>query len=257
MYLGNATIDLNTRQGDRAYQQDAADWHHDRNRITAAVADGMGSGTGSARIATMAVTLALNIADAYGPEQPGAAIAATSDCVRDLTRDDRNEKDNTTLVVATVEASGDVRVAWVGDSRAYVLTRRGRLHQLTKDHNEAPYAPNVLTRTLLGPDLYHRHTDGLVECTRHRPEFAEYSDSFDPAVMVVLMTDGVCGVLTDNQINSLLSSASTASGTDGRVDASRAASRLTAFGLHAARALDKKADNATALVIDLGESLES
>lgn len=247
LHLGNASIHTSTRQGGRAYQQDAADWQHDPSFIVAAVADGMGSGKGSGRIATTAVMLSLNILNAYGPEHPGAAIAATSDCVRDLIGDERGANDDTTMVLATVEKCGDVRVGWVGDSRAYVLTKSELLHRLTTDHNRAPYAPNVLTRALLGPDLDHRHNSHGADCQQHRLEFAEYSDSFDPALMVVLVTDGVCGVLTDYQISRILRSAP---------DAAHAARRLTAFALRAARAEGGNPDNATALVIDLQPNAE-
>lgn len=252
-------IDASTCQGDRAYQQDAAGWRDDPSLIVAAVADGMGSGSGSGRIASTAVMLALNILNTYG-EQPSAAIAATSDCVRDLTGHGRGENDDTTLVLAAIETCGDVHVAWVGDSRAYVLTRSGRLHQLTKDHNLGPYRPNTLTRALLGPELDHRHHAHGANCQQHSPEAAEYSNPFDPPVMVVLMTDGVCGALTEEDIRRLLeSSGDDAQDTDRdhRTPATRAASRLTAFAVRAARAKDDglTADNATALVIDLAESL--
>lgn len=181
-------LEIATDQGGREYQQDRAAFARESGHLVAAVADGMGSGKNSDRIAELAATLATRIAWTYGPEHPEYAVTAAAECVRDLTDADRGEYDNTTLVLATVEAPGAVplvRVAWVGDSRAYVLTRRGRLVPLTKDHNRAPWAPNVLTRCLLGDDLYHRHDRGA-ECVKHEPEAAVYADVADPAVMVAL-----------------------------------------------------------------------
>jgi serine/threonine protein phosphatase PrpC len=239
--LSLADIEISTHQGGRKYQQDRATFNRETSHITAAVADGMGSGAGSGRIAHMAATFATQIASVYGPEHPGAAIAAAAECVRSVADDDRGENDNTTLVLATIETSGDVRVGWVGDSRAYVLTRRGRLIALTKDHNRAPYAPNILTRSLLGPDLHHQHTQPD-ECLDHRPEFSDYPSDSDPAAMVVLMTDGVCGMLADDEISSILRTAP---------NARRAARRLTGIAIRTARAMGENPDNATALVIDV------
>lgn len=236
-----AAIEISTHQGGRTYQQDRATFHRDSSHITAAVADGMGSGAGSDKIAHMAATFATQIATVYGPERPDSAIRAAAECVRAATDDDRGVNDNTTLVLATVKTRGEVDVAWVGDSRAYVLTCHGKLVRLTKDHNYAPHAPNTLTRSLLGPDLYHHH-DRPAECDEHRPEFTEHVSMNDPAVMVALMTDGVCGVLTDDQIGHILRTAP---------NARRAARRLTGLAVRTAEANGEKPDNATALVIDL------
>lgn len=248
---GQAAIEISTDQGGRQYQQDRATFSRHGGHITACVADGMGSGQGSDKIAHMAATFAVQIASVYGPEQPGAAVAAAAECVRAAAEDERGENDNTTLVLVTVEPCGDssahVRVGWVGDSRAYVYTKRGKLIPLTKDHNQAPHFPNVLTRTLLGPELYHLHDDAG-ECLSHRPEFAEYSSLNDPAALVVLMTDGVCGVLPDNEISDILIAAP---------NARRAAKRLTGRAVREARAKGGSPDNATALVIDLDPRTEA
>lgn len=237
--IDSAEVEIASLQGGREYQQDAAYWTRERGCLVAAVADGMGSGKDSGRIAGLAVDLATRICSAYGPGDPEKAITATGECVRALAEHDRGRNDDTTLVLATIDHARTVRVAWVGDSRAYVLTRRGRLWQLTKDHNRGPWAPNVLTRALLGPELYHLH-DGAQECERHTPEYAEWSDPVDPAVMVALVTDGVCGPLTEAQIGGILRDAP---------NPRRAARRLTGS---AVRAVEQgHADNATALVIDL------
>ena len=237
--IDSAEVEIASLQGDRDHQQDAAYWTRQDGHLVAAVADGMGSGKDSGRIAGLAVDLATRICSAYGPEHPQRAVTATSECVRALAEADRGRNDDTTLVLATIDHARTVRVAWVGDSRAYVLTYRGRLRQLTKDHNRGPWAPNVLTRALLGPDLYHLH-DGAEECERHTPEYAEWSDPVDPAVMVLLVTDGVCGPLAEAQISHILQTAP---------NPRRAARRLTGNAVRADG--QGRADNATALVIDL------
>jgi serine/threonine protein phosphatase PrpC len=245
--LLDAAIEISTHQGGRTYQQDRATFNQDYSHITAAVADGMGSGAGSDKIAHMAATFATQIGSVYGPEHPGMAIKAAAECVRSVADDERGENDNTTLVLANVTMLGAVHVAWVGDSRAYVLTCRSRLYRLTKDHNYGPAAPNILKRTLLGPDLYHRHEPGD-DCSNHTPEGNEYGSALDPVTMVALMTDGVCGVLTDDQIGHILRTAP---------NARRAARRLTGVAVRAAEAKGEKPDNATALVIDLQPRTEA
>lgn len=245
--LRDAPIETSTVPGGREYQQDAATWLRATEDpetgslfLVAAVADGMGSGKDSDLIANDAVFLAATITAAHGPDNPDAAIRAAREIIT-VQHEDRGENDNSTLVLATVH-DRVVRLAWVGDSRAYALDAGGRLRRLTTDHNRAPYAPNVLTRTLLGePDHYCGGSD---DCAGHTPETAV----FDPwvgdgtAERVMLCTDGVCGVLDDNRIADILRSAP---------NANRAAKRLTGEAVRAATASGIRADNATALVIDL------
>jgi len=246
-----APIETRALKGDRSYQQDACDWARvtdpDTGRpvIVAAVADGCGSGAGSGRIAKDAVSLAVRIAGTHGQANLDRAIDAAREII-DERRPRRGRNDNSTLVLAYYDAAV-LRVAWVGDSRAYALTADGVLHQLTRDHNLAPYAPNQLTRALLG-SLDHRHGDAWEGCESHTPQLATplLGSTLSPAARILLCTDGVCGPLSDEEIASTLANTS---------DASTAARRLTSRAVRAARSAASampEADNATALVIDLG-----
>ena len=244
-----APIDTRTLKGDRSYQQDAADWARVTDpdtglpAIVAAVADGCGSGAGSGRIARDAVSLAVRIAATYGGEYLDRAIDAAREII-DERHPRRGRNDNTTLALAYYDAAV-LRVAWVGDSRAYALTADGKLHALTRDHNLAPYAPNQLTRALLG-SVDHRHGDVWEGCESHTPQLATplLGSTLSPVARVLLCTDGVCGPLSDEEIAGTLTTAS---------DASTAARRLTSRAVRAARAAGESADNATALVIDLDQ----
>lgn len=240
-------VETRTLKGDRDYQQDAADWLRAVDPdtglpvIVAAVADGCGSGAGSGRIAKAAVQLAVQVAACYGREHLDRAIDTTREII-DQRHPRRGRNDNTTLVLAYYDAAS-LRVAWVGDSRAYALTADGQLRQLTKDHNLAPYAPNQLTRALLA-DGNHRHGDALEGCESHTPQLAEplLGRPFaPPPAWVLLCTDGVA--LSGGAIVETLT---------GAPDAASAARRLTSRAVRTARAAGEKADNATALVIDLG-----
>jgi serine/threonine protein phosphatase PrpC len=247
--LRDAPIETSALQGGRAYQQDAATWLRATDPATgrpfmvAAVADGMGSGKDSDLIANDAVFLAATITSAYGSERPDAAIRAAREVIA-VQHEDRGGNDNSTLILATYDGSA-LRVAWVGDSRAYAFTSRGRLVPLTRDHNRAPYRPNVLTRTLLG-ELDHR-CGSSDDCTGHTPESAVFEPTPEtgPLERILLCTDGVCGVLSDGEIAEVLRGAS---------NANRAAKRLTGSAVRAATARGvEQPDNATALVIDLAD----
>lgn len=251
--LRDAPIETSTVQGGRDYQQDASTWLRatdpatDHVFLVAAVADGMGSGKNSDLIANDAVFLAATIAAAYGPEHPECAIRATRDIIA-VQHEDRGYYDNSTLVLATVQTGAAwprVQVAWVGDSRAYVLDSRGRLHRLTNDHNRAPHAPNVLTRTLLG-EIDH-HCGSSDDCAEHTPESAAHNGPAHASApeRILLCTDGVCGVLGDARIADILR---------GAPNAARASKRLTGEAVRAAAAQGVvQPDNATALVIDLAD----
>jgi serine/threonine protein phosphatase PrpC len=241
--LRRARIETSTLQGDRNHQQDATNWIHataptGKPFLVASIADGMGSGSGSDIIATQAVNVATHIAATFGPSSLLDSVKAAANIIRDG-NPHRGESDNTTLVTVTVDSHDTIRVAWVGDSRAYVYTRNGRLQQLTTDHSEGPYRPNVLTRTLLGY-RDHSHTD-VRECASHAPE--THTSYVDYPTMVVLVTDGVCGVLDNAAISEILAHAP---------NARRAARRLTGQAIRVAHEKGSTyADNATALVIDL------
>lgn len=241
-----APVETRTLKGDRDYQQDAADWTRAVDPdtglpvIVAAVADGCGSGAGSGRIAKAAVQLAVQVAACYGREHLDRAIDTTREII-DARFPRRGRNDNTTLVLAYYDAAS-LHVAWIGDSRAYALTADGRLHQLTKDHNLAPYAPNQLTRALLA-SVDHRHGDAWEGCESHTPQLAEplLGRPFaSPPAWILLCTDGV-GLSGGAIVDTLT----------GAPDAASAARRLTSRAVRVARVAGEKADNATALVIDL------
>lgn len=110
------------------------------------VADGMGghmagevaSGLAVAEISTTYYSLGADVAD-IGQRLRLAVQAAHQKIRNEAAADPDKEKMGTTVAAAVVkyepaEQQGTVWVAWVGDSRVYLL-RRGRLQQLTKDHS--------------------------------------------------------------------------------------------------------------------------
>ncbi|WP_306358755.1 MULTISPECIES: PP2C family serine/threonine-protein phosphatase [unclassified Nocardia] len=259
--------------GGRALNQDAWDCRtYAHTSVTgfasgyrvAAVADGLGWHDGSGYVAYAAARMACALAAAedFSDDLPHLirTVAAALPEVGQYARSEDYDDDyaqalegfgdraplgyndapfpDTTLVVATVdEYSGDVHVAWSGDSRAYVLTESGRLVQLTTDHNEA-FTDGDLTK---GSGALVR-TLATAAVNRHGPQGNQWvawsSEEFRPR-RVLLCTDGVHGPLEDVEIAAILESTA---------GATEAAERLTSAAVAAAGA---GADNATALVIDI------
>jgi len=111
----------------------------------------------------------------------------------------------TTMVAALVGAS-EVKICNVGDSRAYMLSDKSGLRQITKDHSwEAEYArrfpdggpelagaTNLLTRAL-GP--------------QKTVEVDEFAVPFGPGDTLFLCSDGLSRMVSDKEVQDALRSA--------------------------------------------------
>ena len=96
----------------------------------------------------------------------------------------------TTAVLVVVEGDHTI-VAWVGDSRAWILDgRTGQFHQLTQGH----------VGTSIGPD--GRRSECITRWLGHRGEGAPQiaAHRLGPGDRIVLTTDGVHGFLTEDEI---------------------------------------------------------
>ncbi|MFR9754082.1 PP2C family protein-serine/threonine phosphatase [Nocardia sp. 004] len=237
--------------GSRDTQQDAA---YFSTRIAtygaylvAAIADGVGSATGSEYIARAAVeaVCALGAAADYGdyPAEllPLAAAvlplhvrtAETAAAVAFSGFADGpgyGYRPDATIAVATIDDDAAIQVGWLGDCRVWVELANGRLLRLTDDHNMAKFGrPNVVTRTLGEPG-------------EEGPARAQWHHNGDPElrpVRVLLTTDGVHGPLSERAIRCALTNAP---------NAQRAALWLTKW---AVRADGPRADNASALLFEI------
>ncbi|WP_280244145.1 MULTISPECIES: PP2C family protein-serine/threonine phosphatase [Nocardia] len=245
------TVDFASERGTRPTNQDAAEYaHHHTNgqpaHVVVAVADGMGSNSKSHLIAQAAVNLVtaighrrnyrttpgelIELARIVLPEMGRFIDGPHAAAFFDFDDEEPGRRPDTTLIVATVDLTGDIHASWYGDSRAYLLTRSGALHLLTRDHNEAEEfggSPHVLTRSLAHPN---GEPDNI-----HWPAH----DNGDHAARLLLTTDGVHQPLTHTEIHAILREAPTPAD---------AAQQLT---IKAVAAAGDHADNATALVIDI------
>lgn len=203
-----------------------------------AVADGMG-GHEAGEVAS---EITINTLNDLAPQSADAealaraVVAANLNVIKAPSQGAGREGMGTTLTAAILEKERLV-IAQVGDSRAYLL-HNGSLQQLTRDHSlmadmieagqlteaEARVHPNrsVITRAIgsdphMQPDLYELNVE-----TGDR---------------LLLCSDGICGMIEDHEIASIMRQAPSAqSCADQLVEAALAAGGF---------------DNATAVVVDV------
>lgn len=203
-----------------------------------AVADGMG-GHEAGEVAS---EITINTLNDLAPQSADAealaraVVAANLNVIKAPSQGVGREGMGTTLTAAILEKERLV-IAQVGDSRAYLL-HNGSLQQLTRDHSlmadmieagqlteaEARVHPNrsVITRAIgsdphMQPDLYELNVE-----TGDR---------------LLLCSDGICGMIEDHEIASIMRQAPSAqSCADQLIEAALAAGGF---------------DNATAVVVDV------
>lgn len=142
----------------------------------------------------------------------------------------------TTLTLLVLLPESEYLLHQVGDSRAYLL-RDSELRQITRDHT---VVQQQVDRGALTPDqardhpLSHILTRALG--TENNVEADTYTDTIQPGDTFLLCSDGLSGMLTDTQINDILTQSTEDLQTvaDGLVDAANSAGGV---------------DNITALVV--------
>jgi protein phosphatase len=190
----------------RDHNEDAvwpADMGAESDGFVAAVADGMGGHVGGEIASEVALQAAV--------DADGDAVARVRAANRAILRRVRSQPDlagmGTTLTLGVFDPDGLLEIGHVGDSRAYLL-RAGDLSQITRDHSlvaemidsgqlhpddvsEHPYR-SVITRALGLDD--HVDVDHL-----HR--------DLHPGDRVLLCTDGLTAMLSDEHIAGILANA--------------------------------------------------
>ncbi|MFD6874601.1 MULTISPECIES: PP2C family protein-serine/threonine phosphatase [unclassified Streptomyces] len=195
---GNVRVATATRTGTATPSGDAVAVHVQTDGTTAAaVVDGIGH---SHRVASVAELLATVMARVAARRGSLAGLLTGTELVADKGAGDEQEPD-AVAVVATVTASATaswstsgstsaseeerIRVAWVGDCRAYAL-EGGRLRPLTADHNLAEHL------ALCGyTGEIPRQAAKWVRTTVRSAAVATVSEAWTRSPLVVLMSDGV------------------------------------------------------------------
>ncbi len=176
----------------------------------AVVCDGMGGAAGGSIASTTSVKmLSHTINECYrdGMKPSSiynifeAGIAGANACLFDKAKNDESLSGMGTTCVAAIVVNSRVYVAHVGDSRAYRISEKDGICQLTRDHSmvqdlvesgsitadEAKNFPgkNIITRAI-GVD------------SRVAVDFIE--EDFEDGDILVLCTDGLTNFVTDEQI---------------------------------------------------------
>jgi serine/threonine protein phosphatase PrpC len=198
--------DFNTHQGcDRSANEDSLACLP-RQRVWA-VADGMG-GHKNGQYASHNVASAIESTNI--PEDlDGAceavieAIVAANDKLFSESQVSREQMGST--VVSLIIRERRFAVLWVGDSRAY-LYRGGVLHQLTRDHT---HVQEMVDRGLIDRAAAENHpmSHMLARAIGVQPDLRvdALHDTTEIDDIFLLCSDGLHGVLSDNEISGIIS----------------------------------------------------
>lgn len=185
-----------TREGSIAPSGDALTVYVQADGTTAAaVIDGIGH---SSRVATVAQLLADVSARTAARRGGLAGLLTATELVADPGAGDESEPD-AVAVVATAEAGDDrIRIAWVGDCRAYTLDD-GEVRLLTIDHN---LAEQLVMCGYEGEVT--RPAAQWVRTTVATAAVATVAEVWVHAPLVVLTSDGVHDQVVPNVLEALI-----------------------------------------------------
>jgi protein phosphatase len=194
----------------RSENQDAcAEWSHASGARLLLVADGMGGHRGGSTASRLAVE-AVGEVFAAGADDPEATLRrafaeANARILRRAEEEPRLSGMGTTGVALLFAADGSAFVAHVGDSRAYRI-RGGAIQALTADHS---VVAELMRVGMLRPDEAEEHPGRhtLLRALGTEDEVKVDVARVDarPGDRFVLCSDGLSGVVSDEEIARLLS----------------------------------------------------
>ena len=181
----------------------------DDNRVLV-VADGMGGMRGGSKASRIAVTSMRNYIESNsfeGKDQKElakwlvSAVAEANTKVFEAAADDPEARDMGTTIVAVVQTDdGELQIAHVGDSRAY-LVREGKTIVLTQDHSVVMemVAQGKMTEEQLKTSPFRHY---LTRCVGHKKkvEIDKTPTTVKPGDWLILSSDGLSGVVDDDEI---------------------------------------------------------
>jgi len=184
----------------------------ERRRHMLLVADGMGGHRGGEVASSMTVD---TVRELFGAEDgpPGefivAALQSANGRVFDRAATDGSLAGmGTTAVAMLFDATSEAWIAHVGDSRCYRL-RDGVLVQLTDDHS---VVGELVRRGQLTPEeaRVHPQSNEILRAIGTQPDVAVDVQSVDvrPGDRYLLCSDGLSGMVTDDEIAEVLGSRS-------------------------------------------------
>lgn len=195
----------------RSGNEDSCLMHSERGIFI--VADGMGGHAAgevasemAVRITSRAIGSLRGMSDEEASDRMRAAIRAANDAVFERALSEHHQQGMGTTATVLVLLGGRYLIGQVGDSRAYLL-RDGQFLQLTKDHS---YVQELVDAGLLTPDQARGHPSGsiITRCVGGSGEVVPdiYLGSLEQGDIILLASDGLTGMLEDEELIRILSS---------------------------------------------------
>jgi protein phosphatase len=177
------------------------------------VADGMGGHAAGEVASEMAVRIVAEelgqyrgLSDEELATRMHNAIRKANEAIFSRTLSEHDKRGMGTTLTALVLLPDRYLIGQVGDSRAYLL-RGDRLRQITKDHS---YVQEQVDAGLLTPEQarVHPYSNVITRCVGAGMEVTPdiYFGSLESEDLLLLASDGLTGMLEDEQLRRLLKS---------------------------------------------------
>ena len=177
------------------------------------VADGMGGHAAGEVASEMAVRIIAaelgslrGLPDGEAGARMRSSIRKANAAIFERTLAEHEKRGMGTTATVMVLFSRRYLIGQVGDSRAYLL-REGELLQLTKDHS---YVQEQVDAGLLTPEQArtHPYSNVITRCVGANEDVAPdvYFGNLEQSDLVLLASDGLTGMLEDDQLAKILAS---------------------------------------------------
>ena len=243
------TIYQNSRQGPRQYNQDRLAYSYSKDALLLVLADGMGghrNGEIAAQLAVKTLTDAFQRLAVPTLGSPAKFlienIQQVHDMIENVTQEEGFIESPRTTIVAAIIQRGYLYCAHVGDSRLYHF-RNGHLLFRTEDHSvvQSLYKKGMISKAEMAT---HPYKNKIYNCIggENQPQI-DLSDRHEllDGDTILLCTDGVWGVIDDQQIKEIIQNNMTI------VDATTELMDSAEF------ASDEKGDNMSAIGLQWGD----
>jgi PPM family protein phosphatase len=247
------TIYQNSRQGPRHYNQDRLAYSYSKDALLLVLADGMGghrNGEIAAQLAVKTLTDAFQRLAVPTLSSPAKFlidnIQQVHDMIENVTQIEEFIESPRTTIVAAIIQRGYLYCAHVGDSRLYHF-RNGHLLFRTEDHSivQSLYKKGMISKEEMAT---HPYKNKIYNCVGgETPPQIDLSDRHElqEGDTILLCTDGVWGVLSDQQIKEIIQqNVAIIDATTQLMDSAEFAS-------------DEKGDNMSAIGLQWGDRLMS
>ena len=247
------TIFQNSRQGPRPYNQDRLAYSYSKDALLLVLADGMGghrNGEIAAQLAVKTLTDAFQRLAVPTLSSPAKFlidnIQQVHDMIENVTQAEEYIESPRTTIVAAIIQRGYLYCAHVGDSRLYHF-RNGHLLFRTEDHSivQSLYKKGMISKEEMAT---HPYKNKIYNCVGgETPPQIDLADRHEllEGDTILLCTDGVWGVISDQQIKEIIQQNKTI------VDATTELMDSAEF------ASDERGDNMSAIGLQWGDKLSS